>query len=135
MLEFEQITQITLVFLGFCVGLIIDILWWVVPAFKKAEKGFEAFEHFHISQFLFIGFLIVGFLLNSDYSLILFGGAIAFFLAEWSQSKEIKGKKVIPGAPFAYGSTHFKSSAIIGVILFAATAIIWITLYFYLGNI
>lgn len=128
MLEPEQITQISLVFVGFCIGLIVDILWWVIPAFKKAEKGFEAFEHFHISQCLFIGFLVVGFLLKSDYALILLGGSVAFFLAEWSQSKEIKGKRVIPGHPFAYKSTHFKGSTIIGIILTG----IAITLYFYL---
>ena len=50
-------------------------------------------------------------------NLILLGAAIGFLLGEWDQLKEIKNKKVVPGHPFAYGSTHFKSSCIIGGIL------------------
>lgn len=117
MIEPDQVTQLSILFVGFCIGLIIDILWWVCPAFQKSEKGFEVLEHFHIAQILFIGFLIVGFITKSDLALFLLGMGVAFFLAEWSQSKEIHHKKVIPGHPFAYKSSHFRSSAVIGIIL------------------
>ena len=53
--------------------------------------------------------------------------AIGFLTVEWTQSKEILDKKVIPGHPFAYGSTHFRSSTMIGMIL----CIIAIIIYFF----
>ena len=52
--------------------------------------------------------------------------ALGFLAAEWTQSKEIIHKKVVPGHPFAYGSTHFRSSTMIGIIL----TIIAIVIYF-----
>jgi len=122
--------MLELAYLGFCVGLIIDIYWWANPSFKKIEKGLESFEHFHISICLFIVYIILEFF-NQGLSYLFFGLSVAFFIAEWTQSKEIAGTKVIPGHPFAYGSIHFKQSSVIGVGLIALA----IFLYTYLPTI
>jgi len=43
------IQEISWFFVGFCIGFIVDILWWIYPAFKKAEieKTIEIFEKAH----------------------------------------------------------------------------------------
>lgn len=131
MLEITEISQYVWLFVGLCVGLIIDIYWWINPSFKKLEKGLESFEHYHISFCFFIVFIIVGILTKHEISMLFFGLSVAFFIAEWTQSKEVKGKKVVPGHPFAYGSIHFKQSSVIGIILI----VVAISLYAYLPTI
>lgn len=93
----------------------LDIFWWTID-YKKAEKGLEWHEHYHVGLELFI----VGIFLTSiwaDLSSLLFGAGFLFMAAEWRQAIEIKGKTVVPGHPFAYGSVHFKSSTIFGLAL------------------
>jgi len=123
--------EFMLLFVGLFIAFIIDILWWTQKSFQKAEKGFEAHEHYHIGIELVILYIIVSHFTDSVFNVILIGAAIGFVLAEWSQSKEIKGVRVVPGHPFALGSSHFKSSSIIAIIL----SIIAVTSYLYLLNI
>lgn len=103
----------------FCVGafvtMIIDTLWWKID-YKKAERGLEVLEHYHIGIALLIGAVVTN-LFYQPASWFLGGMGLLFVFAEWHQSVEIAGKKVIPGKPFAYGSKHFKGSSIIGIIL------------------
>ncbi len=108
--------EIIFIFLGLFAALIVDIIWWVKPALSKSDK-FKLHEHYHIALELILVFIVIEHYTHSSLSLILFGAAVGFLLGEWDQLKEIKNKKVIPGHPFAYGSTHFKSSSILGIIL------------------
>lgn len=108
--------DLILLFFGLFVGLVIDIIWWVKPSLSKLDK-FQAHEHYHVALELLILFVIISYFTNSPVSLFILGAAVGFLLGEWDQLKEIKNKKVIPGHPFAYGSTHFKSSCVIGGIL------------------
>jgi len=123
--------EFILLFVGLFIAFIIDILWWTQKSFQKAEKGFEAHEHYHIGIELVILYIVVSHFSDSIFNVILIGAAIGFVLAEWSQSKEIKGIKIVPGHPFALGSSHFKSSSIIAI----ALSIIAVISYLYLLNI
>ena len=116
------------VILFFClfIALAIDIIWLTQKSFSRFENGFESHEHYHIAIELVIIYLIVNYFFTIPLD-ILPAMAVGFLAAEWTQSKEILDKKVIPGHPFAYGSTHFRSSTIIGVIL----CIIAIIIYFF----
>ncbi len=126
-----HLIELTLIFFGLFIAFVVDILWWVSPVFKKTEKGMEAHEHYHIGIELIILFILVDHFFNTSLGLILLGAGIGFLMAEWSQSKEIKGKIVVPGHPFAYKSSHFKSSSLIGILLTGAA----IALYIYLGTL
>lgn len=110
------------VFFGLFAALIVDIIWWVKPTLSKSDK-LQAHEHYHVALELVILFIIVDYLTQNSISLVILGAAIGFLLGEWDQLKEIKNKKVVPGHPFAYGSTHFKASSLIGGVL---TAVIFI---------
>jgi len=119
-----------LLFFGLFAALIIDIIWWVKPSLSKLDK-FKAHEHYHISLELVILFIIIDHLTTSQFSFVILGAAFGFLLGEWDQLKEIVGKTVKPGHPFAYGSSHFKTSSMIGVSL----TITIIILYTYLQSI
>ena len=119
-----------MIFAGLFVGLIIDIAWWKFPSLQKRDK-FQAHEHYHVAIEFTILYIIVSAFTELPYTGFLLGLAIAFLLGEWDQLKEIVGTKVKPGHPFALGSSHFASSAVIGIGL-AGSAIL---LYFYLPTI
>lgn len=119
-----------LLFFGLFAALIIDIIWWVKPSFSKLDK-FKAHEHYHISLELVILFIIIDHLTSSQFSFVILGAAFGFLLGEWDQLKEIVGKTVKPGHPFAYGSSHFKTSSMIG----GSLIITIIVLYTYLQSI
>lgn len=116
-----MISELILLVSGAFLVFVIDILWWNID-FKKAEKGMEAHEHYHVGIELLIVGLVVSFF-NELPSYFLLGAGFAFIMAEWRQTVEIKKtingevikQKVVPGHPFAYGSTHFKQSTAIGV--------------------
>ena len=93
----------------------VDTFWWHID-YKKAEKGFEWHEHYHIGLELSIVAIFAN-IYDSTLAAFLFGVGFLFMVAEWRQAIEVVGKKVIPGHPFAYGSVHFKSSTIIGIVL------------------
>lgn len=76
-------------------------------------------------------FIIVEHFTNNPFSIVIMGAAFGFLLGEWDQLKEIVGKTVKPGYPFAYGSNHFKTSSIIGISLIITV----ILLYTYLHSI
>ena len=99
---------------------IVDVLWWHID-YKKAERGMEAHEHYHVGLELLIASYITS-LFYEPVSWLLVGMGITFIAAEWRQVHEIKKGKVVPGHPFAYGSSHFASSTIIGVVLCAVLA-------------
>lgn len=120
-----------LLFVGLFIAFIIDILWWTQKSLQKAEKGFEIHEHYHFGIELVILYIIISHFIDSVFNVILIGAAIGFVLAEWSQSKEIKGVRVVPGHPFAYGSSHFKQSSIIAIGL----SIVAVISYLYLLSI
>lgn len=115
--------------LGTILVMLIDTFWWHID-YKKAEKGMEAHEHYHVGLELMIVAMIID-LFNGTVSSFLYGVGFLFIVAEWRQAIEIVQKKVIPGHPFAYGSKHFKSSSIIGIGLTGSA----ILLYFYLQTI
>lgn len=122
--------EIILFVIGAFIGFIFDTWWWNID-FKKAEKGFEAHEHYHVGMELLIIGIMVSFF-SEAVSFLLGGLGFAFIMAEWRQVVEIrkteKKREVIPGHPFAYGSRHFLTSTIIGVVL---SAIIFILIAFY----
>ena len=115
--------DLVFVFFGLFAALVVDIVWWVKPSLSKSDK-FQAHEHYHVSLELVILFVIISYFTDSPVSLFILGAAVGFLLGEWDQLKEIKNKKVIPGHPFAYGSTHFKASSLIGGILTAVALIL-----------
>lgn len=115
--------------IGALIVMLIDTFWWHID-YKKAEKGMEAHEHYHVGLELFIVAMIAD-LFNGAIASFLYGAGFLFIAAEWRQAIEIVQKKVIPGHPFAYGSIHFKTSSIIGIGLTGSA----ILLYFYLQTI
>ena len=130
-----MISELILLVLGGFLVFVIDILWWNID-FKKAEKGMEAHEHYHLGLELLIAGLIVS-MFNDLPSYFLVGAGFAFIMAEWRQTVEIKKtvngeivkQKVIPGHPFAYGSNHFKQSTAIGIGLTVLLSIILVLRY------
>jgi len=104
-------------FFGVLIGLVVDIIWWVKPSLSKSDK-FKAHEHYHVALELVILSIVMFYFTDSQpLSILLLGVGFGFLLGEWDQLKEIVGKKVVPGHPFAYGSSHFKSSTVIGIVL------------------
>lgn len=101
---------------GSIVGMVIDTLWWNID-YKKAEKGFEVIEHYHLGIVSIIAGVVLGVYFPLFYGFFL-GLGLLFIIAEWRQFIEIHNNKVIPGKPFAYGSVHFKQSTLIGIGLF-----------------
>ena len=120
--------ELLLLFFGLFAALVIDIIWWVKPSFSKLDK-FKAHEHYHISLELVILFIIVQYFTNSPFSVVIIGAAFGFLLGEWDQLKEIVGKTVKPGHPFAYGSSHFKTSSAIGGLLIGTIIILYTYLH------
>lgn len=116
-----MISELVSFILGAFLSYIIDVTWWNLD-FKKAEKGLEAHEHYHVGLELLIAALLVYRFINPTTAYILIGAGFGFITAEWRQTVEIAGKKVKPGHPFAYGSNHFKQSTVIGIILTAILA-------------
>lgn len=101
--------------LGTFVVMLVDVFWWQID-YKKAEKGMEAHEHYHVGIELAIVAMIVG-VFNDTAASFLYGAGFLFLAAEWRQAVEVIGNKVKAGHPFAFGSNHFKSSSIIGAVL------------------
>lgn len=120
--------ELVFLFIGLFIAFVIDILWWNQKSFKKLEQGIEFHEHYHIGLELIILYIILTAITGWSPLIILMGAGIGFVLAEWSQHHEIKGKKVVPGHPFAYGSKHFKMSTIVGVFLFSIMLILTLLL-------
>lgn len=111
MIEF---TLILCGILGFQFITIIDRIWFKID-YKKAEKGLEVLEHFHHGIILItLSFVILQY--NVFMATILLGMGAAFIYHESKQKNY-----------FAYTSTHFKGSTIIGIFL---TGIAIVT-YFY----
>ncbi|MGI9229914.1 MAG: hypothetical protein ACR2P9_08660 [Gammaproteobacteria bacterium] len=108
----DPITALLLICAGGVGAMIIDVLWWNIN-YKKVEKGLEVLEHYHMGIILMIGAVLIN-LVYQPVSLFLIGMGFVFIVAEWHQSVEKSGKKIIPGKPFAYGSKHFKQSSAIG---------------------
>ena len=123
---YDIINTILLFCIGGVAAMIIDVVWWNID-YKKAEKGLEVFEHYHMGIILFIGAVLVN-LVYQPASWFLAGMGLLFIAAEWHQSIEILNKKVIPGKPFALGSKHFKGSTTIGVCLAIILLIFSLTL-------
>ncbi len=119
-----EFLELVIVILGLFAALILDIWWWNQTRFKKADKKFEAHEHYHISLELLIIAILANYFINPLLAYFVIGASIGFFLGEWDQLKEIKNKKVIPGHPFAYGSSHFKESTIIGIVLIVIVVVL-----------
>ena len=85
----------------------VDVLWWTID-YKKAEKGLEWHQHYHVGLELMIIAIFVG-VYNDIIASLRFGAGFLFLAAEWRQVIEVTGNKVRAGHPFAYGSVHFKS--------------------------
>lgn len=125
-----MILEIILFILGAFLVFVIDIIWWNID-FKKAEKGLEVHEHYHLGLELLIAGIGIAYIVELPVYFLL-GTGFAFIMAEWRQTVEIRKtvdgqdtiQKVVPGHPFAYGSTHFKQSTTIGISLIALLSII-----------
>jgi hypothetical protein len=122
----KNYVEILAFILGALVTCVVDTFWWEID-YKKAEKGLEWHEHYHVGLELVIVGMIIA-LFNEFAAAILYGAGLLFILAEWRQVVEIKGNKVIPGHPFAYGSSHFKISSIVGGILVVLSVITYLYL-------
>lgn len=93
----------------------VDIFWWHID-YKKAEKGLEWHEHYHVGlELIIVATFLASF--HGAFSSLLLGAGFLFMAAEWRQAVEIKGTQVVAGHPFAYGSKHFKISTIFGMAL------------------
>jgi len=112
--------------LGALVVMLIDTFWWQID-YKKAEKGMEAHEHYHVGIELIIVALFVD-LFHGGVASFLYGAGFLFIAAEWRQAVEILKKEVKAGHPFAFGSVHFKESSIIGAILVFLSVISYVYL-------
>ena len=115
--------------LGTFLIMLVDTFWWHID-YKKAEKGLESHEHYHVGLELIMVAIIVDYF-NGFVSSFLYGAGFLFIAAEWRQAVEIMRGNVKAGHPFAYGSTHFKQSLVIGIIL----TVIIILEYFLIGNV
>lgn len=89
--------------IGVVVGILIDVTWFSLP-YKKIELGFEVLEHYHFG--IIFGMFTV---ISGEWMLApIFAGIMTMlFIGEWSQNHK-----------FARGSNHYKTSSIIGIILF-----------------
>lgn len=119
--------------LGAFLVMIIDTFWWHID-YKKAEKGMEAHEHYHVGIELIIVAIIVDYF-NGFASYFLYGAGFLFIAAEWRQTVEVLNDKVKAGHPFAYGSTHFKESSIIGVTLTVIVIVEYFLIHTILGQV
>lgn len=111
-----MITEIVLFVLGAFASFVVDTWWWLKPTLQKAEKGLEFHEHYHVGLELIILGLALSYV-DTVATYIVIGAGFGFIMAEWRQIVEPKNGKVLLGHPFAYGSTHFTSSTVLGVIL------------------
>ena len=91
----------------------LDVFWWKID-YKKAEKGLEWHEHYHVGLELITLGIFVG-LINEFLASVLYGAGFLFLAAEWRQAIEVIGVDVKAGHPFAYGSSHFISSTLVGI--------------------
>ena len=88
--------------MGFIVSLILDRIWFNIN-YKKIEKGFEIFEHYHFGIILiYIGFIIPIQIIS--YFIISLGAGFIYMETQHIHC-------------FAYKSGHFTKSSIIGIIL------------------
>ena len=113
-------------FLGGFGAMILDSYW--EKKGKKESIKLKAFEHYHNSIIL----ITIGMFAYSTHPTITAGlvsTAIIFLVGEWRQIHYLKDGIPKEGHPFAYGSTHFKQSSVIGMILTAMSIIS----YFYLS--
>ena len=94
---------------GYGISVIIDFIWMKILDHKSIESGYEALEHYHASGFIFLGVALTAIFIPEFPSIIhyvLIGLAFGLFSLEAHQKNA-----------FAYHSTHFKTSTIIGAIL------------------
>jgi len=98
--------MIELFVLGIILGLIMDVVWWN-KSLDKYEKGFEALEHYHFG-------ILAGIVGLFIYPEIFFGLMLALFISEWTQTHQ-----------FAYQSNHFKSSTLIGIVMFICFGLLY----------
>jgi hypothetical protein len=94
-------------------GFVIDRIWWESGA-DKYDKNIEELEHYHWGLLAWIVAYVTPLLVSE----ILWGLGLALIIAEWAQIGEWEDSMCWRrGHPFAYGTEHFVSSTIIGVVL------------------
>ena len=86
-------------------AVLIDQIWFKID-YKKAEKGLEVLDHYHHGIALLIIASVFNHFVPSSFSLFVLGFGLVFIIAEAKQ-----------GNPFAYGSSHFRATSAIGIIL------------------
>lgn len=105
-----ELQHLLAVGIGILLVTILGQLWLKKIEYKKTGK-IQILEHYHFGIMLVaVGVLFheVGIVMHA-----LIGSGFAFFYQEAKQNHL-----------FAYGSTHFKKSTVIGILLTAATIII-----------
>lgn len=114
-------TELLLFGAGLFAALLLDSLWWR-SGIKKYEKGLEAHEHYHFGLELWLAAALAAPFAPPALPAALAGAGLGFIVSEWSQRLEVHRGRVVPGHPWAWGSSHFRSSTAIGVLLAAAVA-------------
>jgi hypothetical protein len=113
----DSMIMLCLTCLGAIIGMLFDAAWW-----KRQFKCIASLEHYHIGLLSFIGAALTTYAGDFMWNLSLGYGLLGFgtmmFLAEWFQRTKIKGQ-ISEAHPFAWGSTHFGISTIIGICLTA----------------
>ncbi|MCS7118267.1 MAG: hypothetical protein NZ957_05740 [Thaumarchaeota archaeon] len=111
--------------LGIFMGLLLDRVWWE-SGFNKYEKGVEFMEHYHWGL---LSILIAFFLPMIAFDFMV-GLGLSMILAEWAQTGYWKNGNWRRGHPFAYGSSHFVLSTLIGAVLLASVIAVWLYVIF-----
>jgi len=122
-----MMVELVFFIVGAFASYIIDVWWWSID-YRKAERGLEFHEHYHVGLELLILSLILYHFTLSALAFIPVGAGFGFITAEWRQVVEVAGRKVQPGHPFAYGSKHFRQSTVFGFLLLVilAVAVLWL---------
>ena len=111
--------------LGSLFAMALDILWWHKAELQRYEKGIKWHEHYHVGLEAIIIAAFVG-TFSAPAAAVFYGFGFLFIVAEWRQVIEVSGRRVVPGHPFAYGSSHFKSSTGFGILLIIVSILVFI---------
>ncbi len=122
-----MMAELVFFIVGAFASYVVDVWWWTID-YRKAERGLEFHEHYHVGLELLILSLFLNRFTPSAPVFALAGAGFGFITAEWRQVVEVAGRKVQPGHPFAYGSKHFRQSTILGLLLLGIllTTALWL---------
>lgn len=88
---------------GFFTTFVLDRIWFSID-YKKAEKGLEVHEHYHVALELHLVSIVMWIIHVDILAVFLIGAGVGFFLLEAFQDNA-----------FACTSKHFRASTYVGV--------------------